>query len=298
MINDFTIFFTYVCENDLRREYIKIALKTLFQSNNEEIDIPIFVIDGSSKKEFSQNKEIFKDIKSLEYIHDEEVNPFKRCNKYIDQIKTKFILRLLEDCAFINFSKNKFKQIKEDMKFLDLHHEIDAVNYPIVDDSKYFFNDNKLYYSPINFDRQKVYKTNKRLYYMTRYNYLCNNILYKKKNMLNQWSYLSNNYLTHNDAEAGRINIKLFEFPLKIKYLRGVLIRLIKIFERIFKRKYICRNTAVLDTCFKCDAVHVGYYRSEINPEKYQNNGNPQELANLSMFNDMHALKNLIFKRI
>ena len=31
LIKDCTFFFTFVCENDIRREYIKIAINTLFQ---------------------------------------------------------------------------------------------------------------------------------------------------------------------------------------------------------------------------------------------------------------------------
>ena len=53
MHNDFTIFFTFFADGEIRRKYIEIALKTLFEKNDK--NIPILVIDSSSKN-YSKNK--------------------------------------------------------------------------------------------------------------------------------------------------------------------------------------------------------------------------------------------------
>lgn len=296
MKGNFTIFFTFVCENELRREYIKIAFYTLFEEC-KRIEIPVLVIDGSKKKDANENKKIFNDANNLTYIHDEDENPFKRCNKYLNLIKTDYVLRLLEDCAFINFSKNDFIAIKKDIKFLENHSNIDTINYPVVDDTKYSFEKNILKYHPINFDSIDINYLEGRPYFKNNYHYLCNNVLYRKELIQKQWDYLAKNYRTHNDAEAGRINIKLFKIPLRIKYLRGILIRLIKIYEKLFKKDCISRETFILDTSLNCDSIHIGYYRVEIDPEKYIKNGNPTELKNLSFFNDISVLKNITFIR-
>lgn len=296
MKNAFTIFFTFICENELRREYINIAFNTLFE-NCKEIEIPILVIDGSKKKYVNENKKIFNDASNLTYIHDEDENPFKRCNKYFNLIKTNYILRLLEDCAFINFSKNDFIAIKKDIKFLENHPNIDTINYPVVDDTKYSFEKNILNYHPISFERIDINYLEGRPYFKNNYHYLCNNVLYRKELILKQWEYLAKNYRTHNDAEAGRINKRLFKIPLRIKYIRGVLIRLIRIYEKIFKKDYISKETYVLDTSLNCDAIHIGYYRVEMDHEKYFKNGNLIELKNLSFFNDISILKNITFVR-
>jgi len=44
---DFTIFFTFFADGDIRRKYIEIALNTLFDDNNYK-NVPIIVIDASS----------------------------------------------------------------------------------------------------------------------------------------------------------------------------------------------------------------------------------------------------------
>ena len=64
---------------------------------------PIIVIDASSPSYSKKNKALFSNFSNLVYINDTEINPFRRCNKYLSLIKTKFVLRLLEDCAYINF---------------------------------------------------------------------------------------------------------------------------------------------------------------------------------------------------
>ena len=80
MKHRFTIFFTFFADGEIRRKYIEIALNTLFKNSNK--DIPMIVIDSSSKNEYLKNKKLFSDMPNLDYIHDENVNPFKRCNKY------------------------------------------------------------------------------------------------------------------------------------------------------------------------------------------------------------------------
>ena len=51
---DFTIFFTFYSNGDIRRKYIEIAVNTLFRNSRK--DVPIVVIDASSKEDFEQIK--------------------------------------------------------------------------------------------------------------------------------------------------------------------------------------------------------------------------------------------------
>jgi hypothetical protein len=301
LIKDCTFFFTFVCENDIRREYIKIAINTLFQEY-KKIDIPVMVVDGSSKNEFIENRKIFKKIKNLSYIHDEQANPFKRCHKYLDFIKTNFVLRLLEDAAFLNFSKNDFSYIEKDINLLKSMPNIDVVHYLMVDDNKYLFKNNILSYLPINFNNKVINYYNNYPYYSHSqngfiYHYLCNNLLYRKDLILKQWAYLAENYLTHNDAEAGNINRKIYKLFSRIRYIRGLIRLFYRFSEKIFKRDSIIKSAVITQTSLECDALHIGYYRVETNDEKYSNNSNDIELKNLDMFNQVSILKVMQFKR-
>ena len=301
MKRDFTFFFTFVCDNDIRREYIKVAINTLFQEC-KTIDIPVMVVDGSSENEFIENKKIFKNVKNLTYIHDEQVNPFKRCYKHLNLIKTEFVLRLLEDAAFINFSKNDFFHIKKDIEILKKLPNIDTVHYLMVDDNKYSFKDGTLFYSPLNFNDKVVDHFNDYAYYSHSqngflYHYICNNLLYRKKLMKKQWEYLAENYLTHNDAEAGNINRKLYKTFSKVRYLRGIIRLYFRFYEKLFKRDCIIKEAVITQTSIQCDALHIGYYRVEIDDEKYSSNNNDIELKNLAMFNKLSLLENMKFER-
>ena len=137
---NFTFFFTFVCNDEIRRTYIEIAIKTLFE-RCKDIEVPVLVVDGSNGNELEKNRNVFKHIRNITYIEDNENNPFKRCKKYLNLIKTPYVLRLLEDAAFINFSKNDFSAIKKDINILNNKPNIDVIHYLMVDDKSYTFNE-------------------------------------------------------------------------------------------------------------------------------------------------------------
>ena len=72
MTNDFTIFFTFFADGDIRRKYIEIALNTLFEENNYQ-NVPIIVIDASSDNYSKKNKSLFSNFSNVTYINDEEI---------------------------------------------------------------------------------------------------------------------------------------------------------------------------------------------------------------------------------
>ena len=86
MKNNFTIFFTFFADGNIRRKYIEIALQTLF-THAENINIPIIVIDASSSDDAKKNKQLFHGMNNLTYIQDNDINHFMRCNKYLHLIK-------------------------------------------------------------------------------------------------------------------------------------------------------------------------------------------------------------------
>jgi len=298
---DVTVFFTFVCESTIRREYIKIAIKTLFKEC-ESIDTAVIIVDGSSEKHLTENKKIFKNINSLTYIHDEHVNPFKRCYKYLKLIKTEFVLRLLEDAAFINFSKKNFFYVKKDIEILKNLSSIDAIHYLMVDDNNYSIMNNTLFYSPVNFNNKTLNYFNGHAYYSHTqngflYHYMCNNLLLRTNLMKKQWKYLAKYYLTHNDAEAGNINNKLYNLFSNVKYIRGIIRLFFRFYEKIFRSDCIIKSAIITETSTQCDALHIGYYRSEIDDKKFMANNNDKVLKNLLAFNKLSNLKKIKFKR-
>ena len=300
-MKNLTVFFTYYCDSALRRKYIELCLSSLFQSNSD-YGIPVIVVDGSPKKDFLLNRKLFSKCKNLNYIHDTEINPFKRCEKYLNEIKTRYVLRLLEDIVFVHRG-DFFERILKDIALLDFHADIDAVHYLMVDDSKYISEGNTLYYEKLNFENMKHFHFKNWLYFNFRekgwlYHYLCNNLLYKRDLFIRQWKYLSKNYLTHNSAEAGNMNIWFYNLFANIRYIRGLIRFMIRLYEKIFHKKEIINSIVLTETLLTCDILHIGYCRIE----SVQPNYNPvtfgTTLQNLEFFRDINFLSKVKFKRL
>lgn len=296
----FTIFYTFYCDSDVRRKYIEICLKTLFDEG-EENEYQILVVDGSPLKDFEKNRNIFRNCKNVMYFHDEEENPFKRCIKYFSHIKTEYVLRLLEDVGFNNNKNSFLSLVGEDVEILKNLPAIDVVKYLVVNDCSYRLSGSDLLYEPLGLKYMKFHTFKGRKYYDLSqvgwlYHYFCHNLLYRKSLMERQWLYLADRYLTHNSAEAGNMNIRLYSAVSNIRYIRGCVRLLIRFYEKIFHSDEIIKSVVLTETVDKCDVLHIGYSRVE--KRNLFNTNNAHELKNLRIFGDIEFLDKIKFKRI
>jgi len=307
MKNDFTIFLTFFADGEIRRKYIEIALKTLFEKNNK--NIPILVIDSSSKNYSRDNKTLFLDFTNLTYINDTEKNPFIRCNKYLHLIKTKFTLRLLEDCAYINLSQNNFINVVNDINLMDRNKKINVIQYPIINEQKFVVKNNTVHYPKTNFSNIKILKDNGYIYYDRSqerkiYHYLCNNLLFRTNFLVKHWNFIASKYNNHSSAEAGDPKFKYYKFFLKYKYLSSIARIINRYIEKIFNSKSIINNIFITQTMLNADVIHIGYYSTENNSgsnfvrkmDDGSNEGTVSVLQNLKVFNDIDLLDNISFK--
>ncbi len=181
MKHSFTIFFTFFADGDIRRKYIEIAIKPLLEKTDKQM--PIIVVDASSNNYSEKNKKLFSEFKNLTYINDTDINPFIRCKKYLHLIETEFVLRLLEDCAYINLFNNNFLSINKDVSLMQRNKQINVVQYPIINDQTFTVKGDTVYYPKIRFYEKELSEDSGYKYYDRStereiYHYLCNNILY------------------------------------------------------------------------------------------------------------------------
>ena len=294
-----TIFFTFYCDSDIRRKYIEICLKTLF-NEGEAKGYQILVIDASPLEDFKKNRNIFVNCKNVMYFHDEEENPIKRCCKYFSQIKTDYVLRLLEDVGFNNNQNSFLDFVNKDVEILKNFPTIDVIKYLVVNDAKYELSGNDLFYEPLRLKDMKFQLFQGRKYYDHSqsgwlYHYYCHNLLYRKSLMERQWHYLANRYLTHNSAEAGNMNISLYSIFSNIRYIRGCIRLLIRMYEKIFHFDEIIKSVVMTETVDKCDVLHIGYSRVE--KRNNTNDDQAPELKNLRIFGDIGSIDKINFKR-
>ncbi len=309
MKSNFTIFITFFSNGDIRRKYIEIALNTLFEHADNK-NIPIIVIDASSDEDFIKNKQLFSDMDGLLYIHDTEINPFKRCNKYLHLIKTDFVLRLLEDCAFINLSYNDFSLVEKDISLMKDVPKIDVIQYPIINEQEFKVQGNTVLYPAIDFEDKKLTNYNGYTYYDRSQerricHYLCNNILYRTDFFKKHWEYITLNYSNNSSAEAGDIDNIVYKVLLKWRYSAKVARLFVRWMEKTIYSKSIINNIMVSETMLRADVVHIGYYSTEanINSSSVRENdanldGVVSTISNLRVFNDIDLLNNIKFQRI
>lgn len=311
MENKFTIFLTYFAPGTIRRQYISIFLNTLF-NNFKMIKFPTLIIDASPKRDANENRKLFKRFKNLKYINDFDPNPFTRCNKYLSLIKTDYVLRLLEDCAYINLGENNFKFIKKDMKFLNNSNNFDLVQYPIINEQSFRVKNNTVLYPKINFNKINTKKINNHEFYDRSIerkinHYLCNNYLCKSIFFKKHWSYITKTYDNHNEAEAGKPKFKIFKYFKNKKYIRGLLYFLFRLKEKTINRDSIIKKIAVTETMKKADVIHIGYYSTEKNTSNFLRknlskkanlDGVVSTIENLQIFNNLQFLKKIKFNRL
>ena len=308
MHNDFTIFFTFFADGEIRRKYIEIALKTLFEKNDK--NIPILVIDSSSKNYSKSNKTLFLDFPNLTYINDTEKNPFIRCNKYLHLIKTKYVIRLLEDCAYLNLSDKNFQNIKNDINLLNRNKAINVIQYPIINEQKFRVEENIVYYPKNNFTNKKLLSDQEYIYYDRSderkiYHYLCNNILYRTKFFIKHWNFISSRYSNHSSAESGDLKFNFYKSISNYKYLVSIVRLINRYLEKIFYSECVITNIFITETMKTSDVIHIGYYSTEENSksnsvrkmDNSKNKGTVSVLQNLKVFNDIKLLNNIKFKR-
>ena len=307
MKDDFTIFFTFFADGDVRRKYIEIALKTLFVKNLK--DIPIVAIDASSRSYTKKNKDLFLKFSNLTYINDQEVNPFKRCEKYLHYIKTPFILRLLEDCAYINLGKDNFSFIRKDILLMERNKDINVIQYPIIDDQQFILKANTVFYPPSNFEGKTLMSDSDYVYYDRSqerkiYHYLCNNLLYRTDFFIKHWRYVASKYDNHSSAESGDISNSLYQSLLKIKYVSSIARLIYRLTEKVIFRNCIIGNIFITQTMLDADVIHIGYYSTEVNSQSNfvreidstDKKGTVSVLKNLKVFNDIELLNNIHFQ--
>jgi len=310
---DFTIFFTFFADGDIRRKYIEIALNTLFDDNNYK-NVPIIVIDASSDNYSKKNKSLFSNFSNVTYINDEEINPFKRCNKYLHLIKTPYILRLLEDCAYINLGKNNFSFIKNDISLMQRNSEINVIQYPIIEEEKFTVKGNTVHYPSMKLE-DKIWYDDDLWPYFDRskeekiYHYLCNNILYRADFFIKHWNYVGSKYTNHNSAEASKPANSLFKFFFGRKYFYTLGQIYYRCYEKLFHPSEIISNIVITKTMVEADVIHIGYYSTEddIDPGQ-KSSGRSDNVANehigvssslsvLKVFRNMDLLNKIKFKR-
>ena len=304
---DFTIFFTFFADGSIRRKYIEIALRTLFDNNCK--DVPVIVIDASSENYSNKNKSLFSDFSNVTYINDEELNPFIRCEKYLHLITTPFTLRLLEDCAYINLAKDNFLYIKNDISLMNRNKAINVIQYPIIDEQKFIVKGNTVHYPSTKFEDKVLLNDDGYVYYDRSqerriYHYLCHNILYRTDFFVKHWEYISSKYENHSSAESGDISNRFYKLLLKIKYLSSIARLINRLIEKTLYSKSIIRNIFITETMLNSEVVHIGYYSTEVNSssnvvreiDKSSNEGTVSVLQNLKVFNDIKLLDNIRFQ--
>jgi len=309
---DFTIFFTFFADGDIRRKYIEIALNTLFEKKLK--DVPIIVIDSSSDEYSKNNNSLFLNFSNVTYINDKEINPFKRCKKYLHLIKTPYVLRLLEDCAYINLGKDNFLFIQNDISLMEKNKEINVIQYPIIDEQKFTVKGNTVHYPSIKFE-DKIWHDDDLWPYYDRskeekiHHYLCNNILYRTDFFIKHWNYVGSKYSNHNSAEASKPANSLFKFFFGRKYFYTLGQIYYRCYEKLFHPNEIISNIVITKTMVEADVIHIGYYSTEddINPGQKSSGrsdmvskdyeGVSSTLNVLKVFNDYQLLNKIKFKR-
>jgi len=310
MQHSFTIFFTFFADGDIRRKYIEIAIKPLLEKTDKSV--PIIVIDASSAGYSKKNKALFVNFNNLTYINDTEINPFARCKKYLHLIETEFVLRLLEDCAYINLFNDNLLSINNDVSLMQRNEQINVVQYPIINDQTFVVKGNTILYPKIKFYEKELFEDEGYKYYDRStereiYHYLCNNILYRTIFFKKHWNYYESKYIDHNSAESSKPNNKTYQFFFNRRYTWKLGIVIHKWYEKIFHPSEIIRNIFVTEAMGHSSVVHIGYYSTEIGCDELSsapgrgvldnnNKGVTSVLKNLAVFSDSDFLDQVQFQ--
>jgi len=311
-MHKFTIFFTFFADGAIRRKYIELAIKPLLEQTDKTI--PIIVVDSSSQIYSVQNKALFSGFSNLIYIHDTEKNPFKRCEKYLSLIKTDFVLRLLEDCVYINLFKNDLISIDNDIALMERKKDINVIQYPIINDQKFTIDGYKIFYPKNVVDKSDILEDAGYQYYDRSierriYHYLCNNVLYRTDFFIRHWRYIESTYDNHNSAESSKPNNKIFKFLFSRPYAWRIGSIFNRYYEKIFYSDSIIKNIYITETMFDSSVVHIGYYSTEAEYDQFgagsergaspsDNKGVTSVLNNLSVFSNTEFLDNVQFEEI
>ena len=264
-LSDITIVFTYYCKGDIRRKYLQLCLESVFGENNPH-NIPILVVDGSPPEDAEQNRRLFDGLNNVEYIIDGNQNPFIRCQKFFKEIKTPYILRLLEDCIYLNFKAVTATRLVQDMQLLEEMPEVDVIQYPIINEQKFRIEGDRLYFPPIDFYSKPFSEKNGKKYYDRAierdiYSYLCNSLIYRTDFFIKHWDYVSSLYSTHNHAEGrGWFDHKPWTIFNYNRYTR----KIGHIIEHVIFRKHILKKLLVSESISDIHVIHIGYYSTEI----------------------------------
>ena len=264
--------------------------------------------------QISVRRKIEKDKGSKFYINDKEVNPFERCKKYLHLIETPYVLRLLEDCAYINLGKDDFAFIQNDISLMGRNKEINVIQYPIIDEQNFTMKGNTVHYPSIKFE-DKIWHDDDLWPYYDRskeekiYHYLCNNILYRTDFFIKHWNYIGSKYTNHNSAEASKPANSLFKFFFGRKYFYSPGQIYYRCYEKLFHPSEIISNIVITKTMVEADVIHIGYYSTEDDIDPGQKSSGRSDMVSkdyegvsstvdvLKVFNDYQLLNKIKFKR-
>lgn len=288
-----TILFTFYCDDSFRRKYLRACLKSLNNAlkKDDKDQINILVIDGSPLDEVSKNKFVFdNEITQIDvtYEFDNTQNPNKRISNHLKKFKSKYVLRLLEDCVFRcnDFSENIIK----DCHTLEFLPKNSIIIYPFIDTDDIEIEDQILKFPLPDFETKKSLNiVNSRRLYNRRedrphFNFITTSgVLYKKDFFIKHFNKYgkssANLYETDDDIYSFRF------FPLFIQRLIWVRIR-----SEIIKfllNEYVIHHAFVSESCLNFNVIHIGVETLQDLPKftvNSENRSNKKQLHQLSKF--------------
>ncbi len=268
MINQFdkliTILFTFYCDDVFRRKYLKACLISL--NNGLEVKdkniMNILVIDGSPLEESRKNKLIFdKEINkiSVNYIFDKTENPNKRISNHLEKIKSRYTLRLLEDCVFRchKFSDN----IVKDCETLEFLPKNSVLIYPFTDTENIQIFDQTLIFPLPKLEKKKTLEiVNSRKLYNRReerphFNFITTSgVLYKSDFFIKHF-----NKYGKSNANLYETDDDIYTFKYFPKFIQKLIwVRLRSEIIKFLLNDYVIHYAFVTEGCLDFNIIHIG----------------------------------------
>jgi hypothetical protein len=298
-LNNFTLIFSFYCNSAARRKYLNFCIQSI-QRSNKNNNFKVLVVDGSDPCNHGLNKNLFHNFQNLTMIHDEEKNPISRLHNHMKKIDTKYCLKILEDCLFIDYDFSKI--ITNDISLLETKSENTVIQYPTLIDENINIINNILVYKkkiqmPFKFFKGAIMYY-PRLLDRLHHNYLCNNILYNTNFLKKHLLHYSKICSGHAAAESDRFD-KLFGIKYNSELKIAKIIKLIN--KTLFKSRLIL-ETLITENYEKGVVLHIGYESTELdyfdNPDRVvvkENKGcESSTLANLEKISSLLKNETLI----
>tara|TARA_Y100001968_G_C19380037_1_gene729804 strand:+ start:455 stop:1381 length:927 start_codon:yes stop_codon:yes gene_type:complete len=259
-----TIIFAFYCNDKFRRKYISACLLSLNEGlkSSKNNQIKILAIDGSPEEEAKKNKLVFdREITNVqcEYVFDQTEHPNIRIKNNLKKIKSKYVLRLLEDCVYRcnNFVEN----IINDCNTLDFLPKNSIIVHPFIDTETITVDGQTLSFPLPNIKNKKSIQVinNTRVYNRREdrphFNFLTgSSVLYKYDFFFKHFEKFSqsgtNLYETDDDLFTFRF------LPLFIQ--RRIPVRIRSEIIKIFLKEFSIQNSYVTESCINFNVIHIG----------------------------------------